>query len=113
MIILDASTKGLEAKLAAGVATTALPFSLDYVETKDTDQTMFDIGSADGTITGTGVAVMLTGPVSGYTRTIKAIFIPNVDSTGATVTIQLNNAGTTRRILKALLDVDDNLEYED
>jgi hypothetical protein len=113
MIILDTATKGVEAKLAAAVATTALPFSIHYVETLDTDQSVFDIGSADGTITGTGVAVLLTGPPAGHTRTVKALFIPNVDTTGATVTLQLNNAGTTRQLNAATLTAGDNLEYTD
>ncbi len=113
MIVLDAATKALEAKLAGAVATNNLPWDLAYVETLDSDQSVSDIGETNGVITGSGAAILLTGPAAGKTRTVKAFTIHNADTTGATITVQVNDAATLRTKFKATILTLENLEYND
>lgn len=113
MIVLDAATKGLEYKLAGGVATNNVPFELAYIDTLDADQSVSDIVETNGTCTGTGVVVMVTGPAAGHTRVVKSFTIYNADTTGATVTVQLNDNGTARVKFKPILSTLETLEYND
>lgn len=112
MIILDATTKSLEVKLGGAITTTQLPFVVHYVEITTADQSVSAESESDGTTNSTTAVTMVAAPAAGKVRVIKSISIPNVDTVAAAVIIQYNNNGTTRRIWKGTLAVDDNLCYE-
>ena len=113
MIVLDAATKALEYKLAGTVTTNNVPFTVSYIDVLDSDQSVSDIASGDGTCTGATAVVMVTGPAAGHTRQVKSFNIHNADTTGATITVQLNNNGTLRTIWKGAVLTLENLEYGD
>lgn len=113
MLILDATTKTFEAKLAGAVAANTLPFTVNWVDILSTDQSVSALGSTDGTITGAGAVTLLAAPAANHYRVIKSLTVHNADTTGATLTVQLNNNGTARVVFKALLATLDNVDYTD
>jgi len=111
MIILDSALKTLEVVLAGAITTTQLPFTTSYV---DVNQTTFAASAAteqDGTTNSTTAVTIVSAPGATTSRQVKFISVYNVDTAAATVTIRLNNNGTTRIIFKATLAVGDTLQY--
>lgn len=113
MIILDATTKSLEIKLAGAITTNQLPYTIHYIDTLDSDQSVSDIGSGDGTSNSTTAVTVLSAPGTGHTKEVKHLSVYNADTVAATLTVQVNNNGTARIIAKTTLDVGDTWEYND
>lgn len=113
MIILDSTLKSLEIVLSGAVTTNQLDYVLSYVDLLIADQSVSAVGSNDGTTNNTTPVTVLAAPSAGHSRQVKFLSIPNKDTVAATVTIQYNDNGTERRIIKVLLDVGDNLIYTD
>lgn len=113
MINLDGTGKSLEVKLAGAVTTTQLPFTVSYIDTLDSDQSVSDIAEGDGVSNNTTAVTMVSAPAAGHTREVKHLTVYNADTVAATVTIQINNGGTTRILIKVTLDAGDTLEYND
>lgn len=111
MLVLANPTDSIELKLSGAVATTELPWTAHWVDVLTTDQSVSAIGKTDGTSSGATVVTMVPGPGLGHTRTVKSLSVFNADSTGATVTVRLNNATTTRIFVQPLLSTGDTLEY--
>ena len=99
ILVLDATTKVLKADLAAN-PTTNPDYVISYA---DVDSSTFTEGSADGALTGTTSATLLTGLGSGSKRIVKSISIHNRDSNTITVYLKLDNNGTVRIIEKIVL----------
>lgn len=99
ILVLDATTKVLKADLAAN-PTTNPDYVISYA---DVDSSTFTEGSADGALTGTTSATLLTGLGSGSKRIVKSISIHNRDSNTITVYLKLDNNGTVRVIEKIVL----------
>jgi len=110
-MVLDSTLKSLEIKLAGAVTTTELPYTVAWVDILDSDQSVFDVGSADGVTTGATAVSIVAAPASGHTRKITFLSVPNEDTVAAALTLQFNDNGTKRRIIKITLDVGDNLTY--
>jgi hypothetical protein len=110
MIILDATTKSLQIKLSANVATNQLPFSASYVDTTGTAMTP---GEQDGASNNTTAVTILSAPASSTERLLKSFALQNADTAVATVTVTYNNNSTLRNILVVTLAVGDQLIYED
>jgi len=109
MIILDATTKSLEIKLAGAVTTNQLPWTVAYLDYLDSDQSVSDIAGVDGA-TNDGTAVsMVAAPSAGHTRHIKRLTVYNADTAAATVTVQVNDNSTKRVLYTITLAVGDNL----
>lgn len=111
MIILDNISKSLEVKLSAAVATTALPVVVNWVDILSKDQSVAAFGETNDTVTGTGAVTLCAAPAANHTRTVKSLTVYNADTTGATVTVQINSSGTKRILVSILLAVGSTLEY--
>jgi hypothetical protein len=109
MIILDATTKSLEIKLAGAITTNQLPWTVAYVDYLDSDQSVSDIAGNDGATNNTTAVTMVAAPAASHTRHVKRITVWNKDTAAATVTVQLNDNGTARELYKITLAVGDNL----
>lgn len=113
MIILDATTKSLEIKLAGTVTANQLPYVLGYVDLLISDQSVSAVGSNDGTTNNATAVSVLAAPASGHTRQVKFLSVQNGDTAAATLTIQYNDNSTERAIITVTLAVGDNLIYTD
>lgn len=111
MLILDATTKTYEIKLAGAITTNQLDVVVSYVDILSSDQSVSAFGNQDSASNSTTAVTILSAPASGHTRTVKFLSIYNKDTVAATVTLQLNNNGTIRIIHKTTLAVGDTLEY--
>lgn len=110
MIILDATTKTLEIVLGGAVATNQLPVQVAYA---DITTTTFDPKHNDTASNSTTPVTITSAPAASTQRQIKTINVYNRDTASATVTIQYNNNGTTRILVKIALAVDSTLFYTD
>jgi hypothetical protein len=110
MILLDATTRSLEVKLAGSVSTNQLPFVCSYV---DITTTSFTPGTTTG-VTNNGTAVTCAAaPAASTQRQLKFLSVRNADTAAATATVQLNDNSTARTIVVFVLAVNDALIYVD
>ena len=109
MIVVDISGKTLEVVLGGAVAATQLPFVVNYTNTSREGRK--SIGSQHGTTNNTTAVAILGAPASGGRREAESISVYNVDTASATVTIRINDNGTTRIIAKVTLTTLDHLMY--
>ncbi len=107
MIVLDATNKSLEIKLAGVVATNQLPWMASFVETSTSP-----LQSTDGTTNGATAVTLVAAPTSGISRLIKGIQLVQADTASVIVTIRLNVGGTFRNLFVATLAVGDNLIFD-
>lgn len=110
MIILDSVNRSLEVKLAAGAATTELPFVCAFV---DVTTTTYVPGATPGITTGGTAATLAAAPAASTQRQVKFVSVRNSDTVPATVTIQYNDNTTIRIIVTAILAVGYSLVYTD
>ena len=110
MIILDATSKSLEVKLAAAVTTTELPVTAHYV---DVTTTTYTAAETDAVTTGTTAVTAVAAPSASTQRLIKLVTIYNADSAPALVTVQRTTSGTARILCRILLMVGASLVYTD
>jgi hypothetical protein len=111
MIILDTTTRTVEFKLGATVATNQLPFVVSYVD--HIMGTSYTPATQHGNSNGTNVVTILSAPASGTQRSMKQLVIRNRDTVAATVTVEFNDNGTIRELYAPILQVGDTLQYED
>lgn len=111
MIILDATTKSLEIKLAGAVTTNQLDVTCHAVDTLDSDMSVSDIVNTN-IVTNNGTAVtVMAAPAAGHTREVKTLSVYNKDTVSADVTVQLNFNATIYIICKVTLATGENLLY--
>ena len=110
MLILDATTKSLEVKLAGAVSANELPVTAHYT---DITTTLYTPGSNDTQTNGATAATIVAAPGASTQRHVESISVYNADTAAATVTIQLNNNSTLRIITKVTLQAGEQLFYED
>lgn len=110
MIILDATTKTLEVKLAGAITTSQLPVVASYVDVTTTAYTPI---SSDTATNSTTAVTIVAAPAASTQRQIKLLTVYNADTASATVTIQLNNNGTLRPLVVVALAVGSTLIYAD
>lgn len=110
MIVLDSTLKTLEIVLGGAVTTTQLPFVAVYVDVTTSAYTPIE---NDGATNDTTAVTMVAAPAASTQRQIKFLSVQNEDTVNATVIIQYNDNGTTRRISKFTLSPDDTLLYTD
>lgn len=111
MIILDDKTKKIEVKLGGSVATNELPLVCNWI-----DQTQYGASENDLTTNGGTAVTLCPAPNQGdrpTRRAIKFVSIQNKDTVSQTITVQLNNNSTIRKIAEFILSSGDNLFYED
>ena len=81
-IILDATTKSLEARLSSAPATTNPDFLTSWA---DNNGTTFTEGSSDGALNNSTAVTIAAAPASSTRRIIKAVTIQNRDTAPVTV----------------------------
>jgi len=110
MLILDATTKSLEVRLAGAVSANQLPVTAYYT---DITTTLYTPGSNDTQSNGATAVTIVAAPAASTQRHVESISVYNADTAAATVTIQLNNNSTLRIITKVTLQAAEQLFYED
>lgn len=102
LIILDTTTKSIEAILGGAVAAT----QPDYISAfADATAAGFVEGQKDGTLNSTTAVTIVSAPAASARRIVREISIYNADSAAVTLTVRLNNNGTYRIIDVATLAV--------
>lgn len=112
MILLDATTKSLEVLLAAAVTTSQLPYTAHYIDVDTSTFALTTSAESDGTTNDTTAVTAIAAPSSGRARQVKFLTIYNADTVAATVTVRINNNGTTRILAKVTLQPGETLQYE-
>lgn len=101
VLVLDSTLKTIKASIASTSA--SVYFTAHY---GDSNGTTFSNGENDGTFA-TSPQELVAAPPSGYQRTIKYISIQNGSASAATVTVYLDNNGSTRNIAVVTLNAGD------
>lgn len=101
VLVLDSTLKTIKASIASTSA--SVYFTAHY---GDSNGTTFSNGENDGTFA-TSPQTLVAEPNSGYQRTIKYISIQNGSASAATVTVYLDNNGSTRNIAVVTLNAGD------
>jgi len=101
VLVLDSTLKTIKASIASTSA--SVYFTAHY---GDSNGTTFSNGENDGTFA-TSPQELVAAPPSGYQRTIKYISIQNGSASAATVTVYLDNNGSTRNIVVVTLNAGD------
>jgi len=105
MLVLDTSRK-LACVLSGAITTNQLEFVASYA---DASSSAFTEGINIGATSSTTPVDILAAPASGQ-RLVKTVWINNKDTVAATITVYIDQSGTTRRICKMTLAADETLE---
>lgn len=108
MIILDATTKSVEAVLAAEVAASQPTYIVSYID-RARNQEVY--GSRDGALNGTTDVTILPAPASGYIRCLKSASIYNRDTADVSVQVHYDSGGVEYEIIKVTLAAGSTLMY--
>lgn len=103
-LVLDATTKTIQAVMSGSAATTNPDFTASYADS--TTSSLVE-GANDGALTGTSPVTIVAAPAASTRRVIKSITIQNRDTASVTVTISYNNNGTLRTLATVTLAVND------
>lgn len=95
IIVLNGTTKSIEALLSGSVAANQPEFSAHYA---DVTSTAFTESENDGVLNNTTAVSLVAAPAASTRRIVKEIVIYNADTAAVTVTIRINNNGSYRRI---------------
>lgn len=113
MLVLDATTKSLEVKLAGAITATQLPYVASYVDISQSTFGVVGSSESDGTTNNATAVTVVAAPGASTSRKLNFLSVFNVDTVQATVTVQVNNSGTLRICWRGLLAVGDTLQYID
>lgn len=99
LLILDATTKSIEAVLSAAITTTQPDFTSHYADVDPDDASdKFVETSQDGTLNSTTAVTLVSAPATDERRIVREITIYNADTSPVEVTLRLNNSSTYRVI---------------
>ena len=104
MLILDSTSKSIQAVMSGTPTTTNPGFITAY---SDNTGTTFTEGASDGALNGASVVTLVSAPAASTRRIIKTINIENCDTAAVTITLYYNNSSTLRIIAKVTLQVGD------
>jgi len=108
MIILNASTDALEI-----VTSTAgnIEYSISYADHSSSGVT---ISNSLGKIASAATTTVVSPPSSGVTRQIRGVMISNTSkSVDNTVTIQIDASGSNKKVMRAIVELGESLQYTD
>lgn len=108
MIYLDSTLKKLQLVLAGAVTTSQADVVVNY---SDKTATAYSGGSQDSVSNNTTAVDICAAPAASTVRDVNYVSIVNNDTAAITVTVRLNNNGTSRTIITATLSVGWKLEY--
>lgn len=106
-MILDAVTKSVELVLSGAKATSDCPYTASSIVGTIT---VYTPTPYVGTTNGTSAVTVATGPSTGALR-MQEMSIYNADTAAVTVTVRINNNGTTYGLHTVTLQVGDTLGY--
>jgi len=109
-MLLDTVNHTLEIKLGGAVTTNELPVIVQFI---DGEASNFFPTLQHSVSDGTTEVTILDAPEERAKRLVKAMTIRNSDTATATVTLQLDDNGTKREILKVIMLADETLIYTD
>lgn len=114
-MLLDATTKSLEIVLGAAKTLNDCPITANWtdVTTASGNPSGFLGGSSDGATNGVTAVTAVAAPGANVQRRIRMLTVFNADTVSQTVTIRVNDNGTTRILKKATLPVNGALIYAD
>ena len=107
LLVLDATTKSLQATSSAGTAD--ITFVATYA---DSTSSAFVEGSSDGTI-GTSATTVVASPAASTRRVIKSLNLYNSSNSSRNVTLTYNNNGTSRILVIIALDAGGSWAMDD
>lgn len=110
MIILDETTKSVEAVLGGAVATNQPAYVCHFV---DLAGARYEPGEQDGVLNSTTDVTIVAAPSSGMRRQVKLITIYNADTAPVIQQVHYDNNGTERTMIRVTLAVGSTLEYTD
>lgn len=121
MLILDTPTRSLEVILAAAKQTSDCPWQASYENTPTSrvahSQIPQDMRNAIGVTNGVAAVTIMAGHGllgAGFGRMLRSFTLANADTIPQSVTIRLNDNGTTRAVIGPMtLDVNETLSYEE
>jgi len=117
MIILDSTTKKLEALTGEAISTNKLSFSVNFVEMTSSTYVPAELqgnNSSGGLDNTAGGVTILSAPGSAGTyRLVKLITILNDDTISHNVKVQLDISGTNYVLFSANLEKNSKLVYTD
>ncbi len=113
MIILDATTKTLEAKLGGAITTNQLTYVASYIDINQSSIVVTAMSEGDGVTNGATAVTIVAAPGATTTRQLKSLSIQNTDTVSQTVTISLNNNGTKQPIVVQILTTGQSLIYDE
>jgi len=105
-LVLDATTKTIQAVMSGAAATSNPEFTAAYADSTSSSLTE---GANDGALNGTTAVQLVGSPGASTRRVIKWITIQNKDTAPVTITITYNNSSgsTSRQIAKVTLAVNE------
>jgi hypothetical protein len=114
VIRLDTDTRKLEALLAGAVATTQPSVYVSYRDRENSlDATKEIAEQLTAVMTGATPITVCDAPGKNVCREIDTIAARNNDTAVVTLTLRVNDNGTTYQLVKFTLQVGDHLEYTD
>jgi hypothetical protein len=111
VIRLDSDVRKLEAVLSGAVATSQPVAAVSYTDAQSKVNNKKDTGLQASVFNSTTAVSICDAPARGIYREIELIQIRNADSASATVTIRMNDNGTTLRQVKFSIRAGDFLQY--
>lgn len=105
MLILDATTKKLQLKVAG-----TIPYTSHYV---DITPTTFVPGCSDGYSSSSGPVAIVAAPAASTQRQIKAITVFNTTASALNIYVEISDNGTIYRLLGPSLQTNEMLQYID
>jgi hypothetical protein len=105
-LVLDGTTKTIQAVMSGAAATSNPDFTVAYADSTSSSLTE---GSNDGALNGTTAVTLVSAPAASTRRIVKWLTIQNKDTAAVTVTVTFNNSTgpTTRQIAKVTLQPND------
>lgn len=105
-LVLDDTTKTIQAVMSGAAATSNPDFTVAYADSTSSSLTE---GSNDGALNGTTAVTLVSAPSASTRRVVKWLTIQNKDTAAVTVTVTFNNSTgpTTRQIAKVTLQPND------
>lgn len=99
-MILTTTSQKIEAVLAGAVSANQPQFVVSYA---DITSSAFTPGSNNGDLNGTTDVDLVTAPGSSTYRQVKHLSIYNADTAAVTVTVNLDDSGTDRKLIETTL----------
>jgi hypothetical protein len=110
MIFLDSTLRKLQVVLAGAVTTTQLSWVTSYVDIVATPG--LTPASATGATNSATPVDVVAAPAASTQRQLKYLNVFNADTVAATVTVQFNDNGTVRILMKVTLAVGQSLVFD-